>query len=102
MDEVRKLTRSEDERLIAGVCGGLAQYFGVDATLMRVLFVVAAVFGGAGLWAYLAIWLIVPRTSKVGASARDVVKDNVAEGQQLAQDGVRAAREALQGRRGST
>jgi len=47
-------------RKLAGVCGGLAQYFNTDATLIRVLFVVLAVLGGAGLVIYLAMWIIVP------------------------------------------
>ena len=61
MDPTRKLYRSKTNRKLAGVCGGLAQYFNVDATLIRVLFVVLAVLGGSGLVLYLAMWIIVPR-----------------------------------------
>jgi len=61
MDSTRKLYRSKTDRKVAGVCGGLAQYFNIDATLIRVLFVVLAVFGGAGLVLYLALWIIVPK-----------------------------------------
>ena len=60
MDPTRKLYRSKANRKLAGVCGGLAQYFNVDATLVRVLFVVLAVLGGSGLVLYLAMWIIVP------------------------------------------
>jgi phage shock protein C len=42
------------------VCGGLAQYFNVDATVIRVLFALLAVLGGSGLVLYLAMWIIVP------------------------------------------
>jgi len=42
------------------VCGGLGEYLGADPTIIRVLFIVLAVFGGAGLIVYLAMWLIVP------------------------------------------
>jgi phage shock protein PspC (stress-responsive transcriptional regulator) len=42
MEEPRKLYRSQTQRMIAGVCGGLAEYFNVDATLMRVLFSAAS------------------------------------------------------------
>ena len=56
----RKLYRSRTDRKLAGVCGGLAQYFNLDATLIRVLFVVLAVLGGSGLVIYLAMWIIVP------------------------------------------
>jgi phage shock protein C len=61
MDSTRKLYRSRTNRQLAGVCGGLAQYFNIDATLIRVLFVVLAVLGGSGLVIYLVLWIIVPR-----------------------------------------
>jgi phage shock protein C len=60
MAETRKLYRSRSNRQVAGVCGGLAQYFGIDVTLIRVLFVVLAVLGGSGIILYLALWIIVP------------------------------------------
>jgi len=60
MAQTRKLYRSRTDRKLAGVCGGLAQYFNVDATLIRVLFIVLAVLGGSGLVLYLAMWIIVP------------------------------------------
>ena len=61
MDQTRKLYRSKTDRKLAGVCGGLAQYFGVDATLIRVLFVLLAVLGGSGLLLYVAMWIIIPK-----------------------------------------
>jgi phage shock protein C len=60
MDSTRKLYRSKTDRKVAGVCGGLAQYFNIDPTLIRVLFVVLAVLGGSGLVLYVALWIIVP------------------------------------------
>jgi phage shock protein C len=60
VDPTNKLYRSKTNRKLAGVCGGLAQYFNLDATLIRVLFVVLAVLGGSGLVLYLAMWIIVP------------------------------------------
>jgi phage shock protein C len=65
MEEPRKLYRSRNQRMIAGVCGGLADYFNIDATLVRVLFLLLAVFGGTGLVIYLVMWIIVPDVSKV-------------------------------------
>jgi phage shock protein C len=61
MDPTRKLHRSKTNRKLAGVCGGLAQYFNIDATVIRVLFVVLAILGGSGLVLYLALWIIVPK-----------------------------------------
>jgi phage shock protein C len=60
MDPKRKLYRSRANRTIAGVCCGLADYFGVDRTLIRVIFVVLNVFGGAGIVLYLLLWIFVP------------------------------------------
>jgi phage shock protein C len=60
MDPTRKLYRSRSDRKLAGVCGGLAQFFGLDPTLIRVLFVVLAVLGGSGILIYLAVWIMVP------------------------------------------
>jgi phage shock protein C len=61
MAQTRKLYRSRTERMLAGVCGGLAQYFNLDPTLIRVLFIVLTVLGGAGLVIYVAMWIIVPK-----------------------------------------
>jgi phage shock protein C len=55
------LTRPRDGRTLAGVCAGIAAYFGLDVTLVRVLWAVIAVLtGGAGVLAYLAAWIIIP------------------------------------------
>ncbi len=57
----KRLYRSRTDRMIAGVCGGLAKYFNVDPTLVRVIFVVLALVGvSLGFWAYIILWLIVP------------------------------------------
>jgi len=58
--QTRKLYRSRTDRTLAGVCGGLAQYFNTDATLIRALFVVLALLGGPGLVIYLLMWILVP------------------------------------------
>ena len=56
----RQLRRSRDQRMIAGVCGGLAQYFRIDVTLLRIIFAVLIVFGGSGLLLYLIAWMVIP------------------------------------------
>jgi phage shock protein C len=57
----RRLVRSRDDRWLGGVCGGLAQYTGVDTTLIRLVVVVGTVLGlGSLLVAYLAAWLLMP------------------------------------------
>lgn len=56
----RKLYRSRQDRWLFGVCGGLGDYFSVDPTVIRVLFLLAAVFFGHGLLAYLLLAIFVP------------------------------------------
>lgn len=56
----KKLYRDEDNLIIAGVCGGLADYFEVDVTLIRVIFVLLLIGGGGGFLIYLVLWLITP------------------------------------------
>lgn len=59
--EYRKLYRSRKERMIAGVCGGIGEYFGIDPTLVRLIFVVGGMFGGpVGLLAYVIFMIVVP------------------------------------------
>ena len=75
----RRLTRSRDERMISGVCGGLAEYLGMDSTLMRVLWVVATfISGGLTLVAYPIFWLVMPESGRYTSAADDTFK-NVAE-----------------------
>ena len=63
MEERKKLTRSTTDKWVGGVCGGLAEFFGVDVTLVRVIFLVAMVGFGTGLLLYLALWLVMPARS---------------------------------------
>lgn len=60
MTETKRLYRSSKERMIGGVCGGLGEYFAVDPTLIRLLFVAAALLGGHGLLIYLVLLVLVP------------------------------------------
>ncbi len=56
----KRLYRSRDEKIIGGVCGGLADYLNVDPTLIRLALVLITLFGGAGIIAYLVLWVVVP------------------------------------------
>ncbi len=57
----RRLTRRRDDRMIAGVCGGVADYLGLDPTLVRLLAVVAAIVSvGTVAVAYIAAWILMP------------------------------------------
>lgn len=56
---MKKLTKSRD-RMVCGVCGGIGEYLGIDATVVRLLWVLFSVLGGAGLLAYIIAAIIIP------------------------------------------
>lgn len=66
-----RLRRSRSDRIGAGVAGGLGRYFGVDPVLFRVLFAVAAFFGGSGVLAYVLLWALIPEEGTDHASVDD-------------------------------
>ena len=58
---VRKLYRDTDDVRVAGVCSGLALYFGIDTALVRILMLVALLAGSVGFWLYVILWIAVPK-----------------------------------------
>jgi phage shock protein C len=60
MTDTKRLYRSKQDRQIAGVCGGLAEYFNVDATLIRLGFLLLTLMGGPGLLLYIILAIVVP------------------------------------------
>ncbi|MGH3443115.1 MAG: PspC domain-containing protein [Nitriliruptorales bacterium] len=99
MTDGRRLTRSETDKMIAGVAGGLAQYFNIDPTLVRVAFVLLAVFGGSGLIVYLVMWLIVPAESRVAGHPRDTMREGASEMRESAERLADDVRETFGGKR---
>jgi phage shock protein PspC (stress-responsive transcriptional regulator) len=69
----KRLYRIRDGRLVAGVCAGIAAYFGVDPTLVRLAFVLLTVFGGIGILLYLGAWLVIPDETDGMSIAESVV-----------------------------
>ena len=57
----KKLYRSVTDKMLAGVCGGLAEYFAIDPVIVRLIFVLAVIFGGSGILAYIILWIIIPQ-----------------------------------------
>jgi len=67
------LLRARDGRMLAGVCAGVADYFGLDVTLVRVIWaVVAVITGGAGVLAYLVAWIIIPDEGQKSSIAENI------------------------------
>ncbi|MFA4907280.1 MAG: PspC domain-containing protein, partial [archaeon] len=62
---IKRLYRSDKEKIIGGVCGGIAEYFEADPLLVRVLWIILTLFSlGAGIIAYLIAWIIIPKRRK--------------------------------------
>ena len=60
----RRFVRSIDDKAIAGVCGGIAEYFGIDSTLVRIIFVVGVIAGFSTGLLYFIIWLVTEKQSR--------------------------------------
>lgn len=74
-----RLVRSEEERIVAGVCSGLAQYLGIDPVLVRLAFLLLIPAGGVGIPLYFILMIIMPSESDVGLSQSEVVEKNFEE-----------------------
>jgi len=59
----KKFERSTTDKMVAGVAGGLAKYFDIDTTIVRVLFVLFALAGGPGILAYIILWIVMPEAA---------------------------------------
>ena len=76
----RRLYRSKSDRMISGVCGGLATYFDMDPTVVRVIAVLLLLFtSGAALIAYIIMAIVIPVEGSKSAEPKDTVKENVDE-----------------------
>ncbi|HKZ45127.1 MAG TPA: PspC domain-containing protein [archaeon] len=64
MSKPKKLYRSGKEKILGGVCGGIAEYFNADPTLVRILWVLFCILWGTGILFYLILWVIMPRNPK--------------------------------------
>lgn len=72
----KKLYRSTDDRMIWGVCGGLAKYFDVDPTIVRVIMVLLVFANGLGLLAYIILAIVTPVESSMALAAREPAAEN--------------------------
>ena len=64
-EERNKLFRSRSERWLAGVCGGIGDYFNIDATVIRILFILFGLVFGSGLLFYIILWILIPLEPEV-------------------------------------
>jgi len=73
-----RLMRSETDRMVAGVCGGVAAYLGVDPVLVRLAFVILLLASGVGLAIYVILWVVMPTPSRGQPDIR-ILSDDVAD-----------------------
>lgn len=77
----KKLQRDSNHKVIGGVCAGLADYFGMDASLIRLLLAFMILFAGTGFWLYIILWIVMPAgTSQTTSDTVDAV---MADGRQM-------------------
>ncbi len=94
----RRLMRNSEGAVLAGVAAGFADYFAVDPTLIRLGFVLLAVFGGSGLVLYVVSWVLMPRAGEgTGAAA-----DEASPAERMARDAVARGEKVVEGLRRSS
>ena len=69
----KQLYRRRDGRMVAGVCAGLAAYFGVDVTLVRLGFAIFSIFWGLGALIYLVAWAVIPEEGEKSSIVENLV-----------------------------
>lgn len=79
MDNSKRLQRNTQNKVIAGVCSGLADFFGIDVALMRVIFILLLVAGYSGFLIYLILWIVMPKANHAENQSYDNAESTVAQ-----------------------
>lgn len=87
-----QLRRSETEKMLAGVCGGLAEYLGIDPVFVRLAVVILAFASGVGLFLYPVLWLVLPTKANAHLPFGDMVADNLSQVGQTIEDSLNRLR----------
>lgn len=74
-----RLTRSKNDKVIAGVCGGIAAYLQIDSTLVRLAFVILLIASGIGFPIYLILWVVMPAEDSLSRTDAEVIQKNLGE-----------------------
>lgn len=92
-----RLYRSRSDRMIWGVCGGLAKYFDMDPTIVRIIAVLLVFVSGFGILAYIILAIVIPLEGSKAAEPKDIIKENVEEMKETAGELGREIRSTLVG-----
>jgi len=71
-DQPKRLQRDPDNKMIAGIASGVAEYFNIDPTIVRVLWALTVFFGGFGAVVYLIMWIVVPEAEPAAATPQPI------------------------------
>jgi phage shock protein C len=98
-----RLTRSASESMVAGVCGGLAEYFNIDPVIVRLIFVLVTLTSGLGLPVYIVLWILMPRASTQSGQTIEQGFQQFGQevkhfSQEFGEEAVRMGREVMVGR----
>lgn len=79
MAQVKKIYRSKSQRILGGVCGGIAEYFGVDPTIVRLGWILLSLFWGVGIIMYILAWIVIPEQNAepIAATVAKDVKESI-------------------------
>ncbi|MCX7928811.1 MAG: PspC domain-containing protein [Patescibacteria group bacterium] len=96
---IKRLYRSETNKILGGVCGGLAEFFDVDPTIVRIIFIFLCFFGGSGFLIYIILWIILPsyNSNNLILTNKDI-QDNALEMHSKAQELTNKFNQAVQKR----
>lgn len=98
----KRLYRSRSDRMLEGVCGGLAKYFGMDPTIVRIIAVLSVFVGGLGILAYIIMAIIVPLEGTKVTTPEETVRENVEEMKETASELGREIRSTFTGEEGES
>ena len=98
----KRLYRSRSDRILWGVCGGLAKYFGIDPTIVRIIAVLSIFINGLGILAYIILAIVVPLEGSKAAEPKDTIKENVEEMKETASELGREIQSTLAGEEGES
>ena len=93
----KRLYRSRSDRIISGVCGGLAKYFDIDPTIVRIIAVLSVFVSGLGILAYIIMAIVVPLEDSKVTTPKETVQENVEDMKETAGELGREIRSTLAG-----
>ncbi len=93
-----RLLRSESDKMIAGVCGGIAAYLGIDTVFVRLAFLILAFASGVGFLLYIILMIIMPSENNINQPSSRIVQDNINQFGDDVSAGIKRARQHPQGK----